>query len=586
MIRRGLLIVIEGPDGVGKTTLAEALTAELRAKGQEVRYMSFPGREPGTLGKLVYRVHHDRLHVVGGEVTPAAIQALHVAAHLDAIESRILPELDSGCSVILDRYWWSTWIYGLIAGVPQDLLESMIALERKGWRELRPTVAFLVARSKPWRAEDSLPRWRKLLKAYKELTKRESQQHAVVTVKNDRAIPKVVENLVSIIMQHLRTPPECPTNEAAGGDHNAKQEPTHQDFQLPLELTPQHRLAAPAINYRDVKAFAPAVLSHVFDTYWRFAAERQRIFFRRFAGFPPPWTEDPIFARHKFTNAYRASDRVSQYLIKKVIYRGDQRPEEIFFRTILFKLFNRIETWELLEKTLGTISTKNFSPDRYSAVLTTALSHSQRIYSAAYIMPAADRQSRRKHIGHLQLLNRMLRDELPVRLQEAHSLREAFEQLRSYPMMGDFLAYQYIIDLNYSTLLNFSEMEFIVPGPGAKSGIRKCFRDAGGLSDADLIRIVTERQEEEFLARGLSFQTLWGRPLQLVDCQNLFCEVDKYARVAHPEVKDQGGRERIKQVYRRHGGSLAFWYPPKWELNEKITQESEGTRAPVHRNDR
>jgi hypothetical protein len=49
--------------------------------------------------------------------------------------------------------------------------------------------------------------------------------------------------------------------------------------------------------------------SKVFDTYWRFAAERQEIFFRRIAGAPPPWTADPILREFKFTNAYRASDR-------------------------------------------------------------------------------------------------------------------------------------------------------------------------------------------------------------------------------------------------------------------------------------
>ena len=45
---------------------------------------------------------------------------------------------------------------------------------------------------------------------------------------------------------------------------------------------------------------------------------------------------------------------------------------------------------------------------------------------------------------------------------------------------------------------------------------------------------MAENQEDEFARRGIEFQTLWGRPLQLIDCQNLFCEVDKYARVYHP----------------------------------------------------
>ena len=100
--------------------------------------------------------------------------------------------------------------------------------------------------------------------------------------------------------------------------------------------------------------------SKVFDTYWRFAAERQEIFFRRLAGAPPPWTADPILREFKFTNAYRASDRVSQYLIRRVIYPGDQNPDELIFRILVFEMFNRIETWELLRvvsRSQPTIST-------------------------------------------------------------------------------------------------------------------------------------------------------------------------------------------------------------------------------------
>ena len=44
--------------------------------------------------------------------------------------------------------------------------------------------------------------------------------------------------------------------------------------------------------------------------------------------------------------------------------------------------------------------------------------------------------------------------------------------------MAAFLAYQYLIDLNYAAGLGFSEMDFVVPGPGARDGIRKCFGPA------------------------------------------------------------------------------------------------------------
>lgn len=316
----------------------------------------------------------------------------------------------------------------------------------------------------------------------------------------------------------------------------------------------------------------------VFDTYWKFAAERQEIYFRRIEGRTSPWTQDPILQRHRFTNPYRAADRVSQYLIRNVIYEGSQEPKEVFFRTVLFKLFNRIDTWEALQVAVGELRTDNFTPARFSMILDRRMQEGKRIYSAAYIMPAVPGgKGRSKHIGHLELLQRMLADNLPQKLAIAKTLRAAFEVLRAYPMMGDFLAYQYIIDLNYSTLLNFSEMEFVMPGPGARSGIRKCFQNSAGLSDADIIRLVTENQEEEFSRRGLTFRTLYGRPLQLIDCQNLFCEVDKYARIAHPEMTLDGGRTRIKQILRSKTHVPKPWFPPKWNINKIVTKEPSQT---------
>ena len=69
------------------------------------------------------------------------------------------------------------------------------------------------------------------------------------------------------------------------------------------------------------------------------------------AGISPHQRPDP--RSPQVHQAYRASDRVSQYLIRNVIYRHDQGPEEVFFRIMLFKLFNKIETWELLEEHSG-----------------------------------------------------------------------------------------------------------------------------------------------------------------------------------------------------------------------------------------
>ncbi len=322
----------------------------------------------------------------------------------------------------------------------------------------------------------------------------------------------------------------------------------------------------------DIAPLKPTV---AYDSYWRFAAERQRVFFARMRGCRPPWSDDDIINEHKFTNAYRASDRVSQYLIRRVIYRDDlpATAEETFFRIILFKFFNKIETWELLEEAVGAITWKGYDFRRLDTILSRAMAAGRRVYSAAYIMPSAGSMGHeRKHSNHLALLERMMRDSVPHKLTRATDMQHGFELLLRYPSLGDFLAYQYITDINYSEITQFSEMEFVVAGPGALDGISKCFTDTAGLNAPEIIRFMTDRQEAEFARLDLHFESLWGRRLQLIDCQNVFCELSKYARIRHPEITGISGRTRIKQKFRPSKEPIDYWYPPKWGINGKITE--------------
>ena len=308
--------------------------------------------------------------------------------------------------------------------------------------------------------------------------------------------------------------------------------------------------------------------SVVFDTYWRFTAARQQLYEARQRWASGPWTSDPVLSVHRFTNCYRAADRVSQFLIKNVIYAGPQDLQDVVFRTLLFKMFNRIATWELLRAKLGEPTWAEFDIDRYGQVLNAAFASGQRLYSAAYVVPPPRLGRVRKHANHLELLQLMMNSGLAHHIADAGSLQRVFRILRGFPAIEDFLGYQFAIDINYSTAADYSEDEFVIAGPGARDGIRKCFGPAADGIEADVIRYMTDHQDEHFARLGLSFTGLRGRPLQLIDCQNLFCEVDKYARVAHPHVIGHSGRQRIKQKYRPlEGRAPAGWFPPKWGIN-------------------
>lgn len=317
--------------------------------------------------------------------------------------------------------------------------------------------------------------------------------------------------------------------------------------------------------------------SPVLDTYWRHTAERQEMFFRRYAGQAAPWTADPILGAHRFTNAYRAADRVSQYLIRNVIYApGTWSVEDTVFRILLFKVFNRIETWEALEALFGRIDVATFDFVRARFQLT-ALRAEGPIFTAAYVMamPRCGFGSD-KAANWLALLHRMLMESLPARVAEAKSLAGVYKLLNAYPGIGPFLAYQYAIDINYSTVTNFDEDSFVMPGPGALSGIKKCF-PAALVNDRDvanaslIIMMLVETQEAHFARLGVTFKDLFGRRLHAIDCQNGACEVDKDARERHPAAVGIGGRTNIKQTFTVSARPLPpLFFPPKWGINDRI----------------
>lgn len=307
----------------------------------------------------------------------------------------------------------------------------------------------------------------------------------------------------------------------------------------------------------------------VYDTYWRFASRRQDVYLRRLAGDPPPWTDDPIIGEWRFTNVYRASDRVSQYLIREVIYGGDPDPNETVFRILMFKWFNRIETWQAIADRLGPLRFDSFDPVVVERALTEIRASGRPVYSAAYIVPPVPGETGPKHVGHLALTIRMLDAGITDAIVSAGSLEGVYQWLRTWPGVGDFLAYQMAIDLNYSAVIDYDEDEFVVPGPGAIDGVAKAWPGSSPRDAARLIHITKDEQDEQFARIGVQFAGLFGRPLKLIDCQNLYCELSKYARVAHPEAVGRSGRTRIKQAYRAWPPPQPLprpFLPPKWEL--------------------
>ena len=255
----GQLLIFEGPDGTGKTTLSLRLVEWLTSQGNRARYVSSPGRIEGSLGDLVYNLHHSPEQYGLHGVTPAAKQLLHVAAHIDALQTTIIPALKSGEIVVMDRCWWSTIAYGKATGMDAESLRLMIDLELHHWSHHRPTAVFLLVRSTPARMEHSSAMHSLLEDAYAELEATEKEKYAVHRISTARTIKESLYDILSVV----KIGPSAV--------------PHHQAFP-PLQRTLPLLSDSPSSRGKALVVFtklSPAIPSEVYDTYWRFAAKRQ-----------------------------------------------------------------------------------------------------------------------------------------------------------------------------------------------------------------------------------------------------------------------------------------------------------------------
>lgn len=101
----GAFVVVEGPDGAGKTTLVKHLVAQLREAGREVVEVREPGGTP--LAELARRAALD----ADLKASPLAELFLMLAARADLVAQVVRPALEAGQVVVSDRFELSTEAY-------------------------------------------------------------------------------------------------------------------------------------------------------------------------------------------------------------------------------------------------------------------------------------------------------------------------------------------------------------------------------------------------------------------------------------------------------------------------------------------
>ncbi|KAI0761885.1 hypothetical protein BC629DRAFT_1252042, partial [Irpex lacteus] len=308
-------------------------------------------------------------------------------------------------------------------------------------------------------------------------------------------------------------------------------------------------------------------LSDVFRVFFPFVSERHAIFKRRLAGEPEPWTDDPILGQYPFTNMFRILDRNSQYILRNVIRKGSQDLNDMFFRVLLFRTFNKIETWETLEKKLGPLTWDSFNVVKYERALSSVKGA---LYNAAYIIPSPKLGYEKNHQNHLRMIETMMAvDRLPEELAKLKHLKDVHGRIQMYSSMGDFMAMQLVLDLNMMPHYHWSEDEWVALGPGSQACLLKMFGPEIRGHEVSAIRYIRDNQHSWFTRCGIEQDKVprlhpsRPRGLTMVDIEHALCECEKYSRGKFPHIK--GKRMTVgKRIFVPRPGVVTADIPDNW----------------------
>lgn len=296
----------------------------------------------------------------------------------------------------------------------------------------------------------------------------------------------------------------------------------------------------------------------ILDELYHWVVARHEIYLSRVQGRPADeWTDDAIFRRHKFTNVFRELDRVTQYEIRHVINRhhiptedNEDAIREAVFRVLIFKIFNRPSTWELLnESEVGPVSWKTFNFSEYKAVLDRAHAKGAVLYNPAYqILPPMEFKDYEDcpttWSKHLKLVALMMEEGLAEDLMAsdtiedvrfgfdnrtyamAHSLPRRIGRFTTsirWPISSGFSTpsrvfllttlltsvLRMILDLSYIPAFHhWARVPFTTIGPGSRRGLVRIFGAKVKDVETEAVQWLVDTQFEHFKRLGIEEESI------------------------------------------------------------------------------
>jgi hypothetical protein len=302
-------------------------------------------------------------------------------------------------------------------------------------------------------------------------------------------------------------------------------------------------------------------------TFWKMIEERHLIYKRKeIEQLPPPWTEDPIFLEYKFTNIFRFLDRGTRIVTEHILQQSKHSNESIIFNVILYRLFNKIETFmhhgmyhigkytkKRLEASLRVLEGKSNGSVFTNAFIVSGYSNSM------FGDPSLDKISRLALIMEWMIPN--IKEATPT-IMSTEDMEEAYDLIIAIKGLGPFLAYQIVVDLSYWEKTNFDDKHFTVAGPGCKRGIDTMIADElKGREYEEAIFWLRDHQFSFYEDYNIDHVKLFDdQPfpvLSVMELENSLCEFQKYWK-----AKTNAGRPRNKYSdedgYKRYENKESF----------------------------
>ena len=271
---------------------------------------------------------------------------------------------------------------------------------------------------------------------------------------------------------------------------------------------------------------------------------------------------NPVFKEYKFTNVRREHDRTTKWLIHNISHNTEISYADKIYKTIIFRIYNRIETAKLIELDREDFFTSDIFLDhevnwvdkcreRFSN-----MRDGYRIYTNAYKTGGTNTglqslfpDEKLRYMCPLLLVDKLIKDNFINKLNSCESQLDVFNLFLGIKGIGKFIAYQLYVDLTYIDKFKFSENEFTVAGPGCHYGIELLLKDKNdfnGMTDEEIVFWMRDNLDREFsrIDPKWNIKDLfidlpeYDKCFNVMSLENIMCEFQKFVRASSSDMSN------------------------------------------------